>query len=52
VATSFQVGSLITDPETDTYVLPITVNAVYFDGSDWLDLSGLKSVHFSISIVV
>jgi hypothetical protein len=52
VATSFIVNSIILDSETETFVLPITVKSVFFNGTSWANLSGEKVVHFSISIVV
>jgi hypothetical protein len=52
VASSITLGSLITDPTSQIYVLPITVKAIEYSGSSWTALSGTKTVQFAISIVV
>lgn len=45
------VGSIITDPATSLEVLPITVNAVEYDGSSWADVTGTKTLHLYITVV-
>ena len=50
IASSIEIGSLT--PLNGVKVLPVTVNAVEYTGSAWQDLTGVKTVHFVISIVV
>jgi hypothetical protein len=50
IASSIEIGSLT--PVNGVQVLPVTVNAVEYASSAWQDLTGVKTVHFVISIVV
>jgi hypothetical protein len=52
IASSIEIGSFTNDPVSGLQVLPVTVNAVEYTGSAWQDLTGVKTVHFVISIVV
>ena len=52
IASSIEIGSFTNDPVSGLQVLPVTVNAVEYTGSVWQDLTGVKTVHFVISIVV
>ena len=52
IASSVEIGSFTNDPVSGLKVLPVTVNAVEYTGSVWQDLTGVKTVHFVISIVV
>jgi hypothetical protein len=50
IASSIEIGSLT--PVNGVKVLPVTVNAVEYASSTWQNLTGVKTVHFVISIVV
>jgi hypothetical protein len=52
IASSIEIGSFTNDPGTGLQVIPVTVNAVEYVSSAWQDLTGVKTVHFVISIVV
>ena len=52
IASSIEIGSFTNDLVSGLQVLPVTVNAVEYTGSAWQDLTGVKTVHFVISIVV
>ena len=52
LASSCTLGSIVLDPSTQTYVLPITVKSVENSSGTWSDLVGTKTVQFSITIVV
>ena len=52
IASSIEIGSFTNDPVSGLQVLPVTVNAVEYASSAWQDLTGVKTVHFVISIVV
>jgi hypothetical protein len=52
IASSIEIGSFTNDPVSGLQVLPVTVNAVEYASSTWQDLTGVKTVHFVISIVV
>jgi hypothetical protein len=52
LASSIEIGSFTNDPVSGLQVIPVTVNAVEYVSSAWQDLTGVKTVHFVISIVV
>ncbi|CAB4164630.1 hypothetical protein UFOVP828_54 [uncultured Caudovirales phage] len=52
IASSIEIGSFTNDPVSGLQVLPVTINAVEYASSTWQDLTGVKTVHFVISIVV
>jgi hypothetical protein len=52
LASSIEIGSFTNDPVSGLQVIPVTVNAVEYVSSTWQDLTGVKTVHFVISIVV
>jgi len=52
ISSSIEIGSFINDPISGLQVIPVTVNAIEYTGSAWQNLSGVKTVHFAISIVV
>jgi len=52
IASSIEIGSFTNDPISGLQVIPVTVNAVEYVSSAWQDLTGVKTVHFVISIVV
>jgi hypothetical protein len=52
IASSIEVGSFTNDPVSGLQVIPVTVNAVEYASSTWQNLTGVKTVHFVISIVV
>jgi len=52
LASSIEIGSFTNDPISGLQVIPVTVNAVEYVSSAWQDLTGVKTVHFVISIVV
>jgi hypothetical protein len=52
IASSIEIGSFTNDPVSGLQILPVTVNAVEYASSTWQDLTGVKTVHFVISIVV
>jgi hypothetical protein len=52
IASSIEIGSFTNDPVSGLQVIPVTVNAVEYASSTWQNLTGVKTVHFVISIVV
>lgn len=52
VASSCSIGSIVLDPSTQAYVLPVTIKAAQYSSGTWASLTGTKTVQFSISIVV
>ena len=52
IASSIEIGSFTNDPGTGLQVIPVTVNAIEYASSTWQNLTGVKTVHFVISIVV
>jgi hypothetical protein len=52
ISSSIQIGSFTNDPGTGLQVIPVTVNAIEYASSTWQNLTGTKTVHFVISIVV
>jgi len=52
IASSIEIGSFTNDAGTGLQVIPVTVNAIEYASSAWQDLTGVKTVHFVISIVV
>lgn len=52
IASSIEIGSFTNDPLSGLQVIPVTVNAVEYASSTWQNLTGVKTVHFVISIVV
>jgi hypothetical protein len=52
IASSIEIGSFTNDPVSGLQVIPVTVNAIEYASSTWQNLSGVKTVHFVISIVV
>ena len=52
IASSIEVGSFTNDPVSGLQVIPVTVNAIEYASATWQDLTGVKTVHFVISIVV
>ena len=52
IASSMEIGSFTNDPVSGLQVIPVTVNAVEYASSTWQNLTGVKTVHFVISIVV
>lgn len=52
IASSIEIGSFTNDPVSGLQVLPVTINAVEYASSTLQDLTGVKTVHFVISIVV
>ena len=52
IASSIEIGSFTNDPGTGLQVIPVPVNAVEYASSTWQNLTGVKTVHFVISIVV
>lgn len=51
IAHSVSVGAIETDPDTDSDVLPITINAAEFNGTSWSSVDGTKIVHLFITVV-
>jgi hypothetical protein len=52
IASSIEIGSFTNDPVSGLQVIPVTVNAVEYASATWQNLTGVKTVHFVISIVV
>jgi hypothetical protein len=52
LASSIEIGSFTNDPISGLQVIPVTVNAIEYASSTWQNLTGVKTVHFVISIVV
>jgi hypothetical protein len=52
ISSSIEIGSFTNDPGTGLQVIPVTVNAIEYASSTWQNLTGVKTVHFVISIVV
>jgi hypothetical protein len=52
IASSIEIGSFTNDPGTGLQVIPVTVNAIEYASSTWQNLTGVKTIHFVISIVV
>lgn len=48
-SSSLSVGEIVT--VDDIVTLPLSIKAVEFDGEDWTNLSGNKTVHLFISVV-
>lgn len=49
VASSLSVGEVVT--VDDLVTLPLTISGIEFDGTEWVNLSGNKTVHLFISVV-
>jgi hypothetical protein len=52
IASSIEIGSFTNDEGTGLQVIPVTVNAIEYASATWQNLTGVKTVHFVISIVV
>jgi hypothetical protein len=49
IASSMSLGEIVS--QDNELVLPITLTSVEFDGGDWVDASGTKTVHLFITVV-
>lgn len=49
LSSTISVGDLVT--MNDELVLPLTIKAIEFDGTDWIDLAGQKTTHIFITVV-
>lgn len=51
ISHSVYVGDIISDPDTDIEVIPITLNAIEYADSAWSAIHGTKTVHVFITVV-
>ena len=49
LSSTLTVGEIVT--VDDIVTLPLSIKAIEFDGADWIDLAGEKTVHLFISVV-